>query len=548
VVNGLKAWFGENATPANEFGYGWLPKRSKARDYGTYGIIDAAHAGDLRTLWVLGQNPMVTNPNLNYVRDAFAKLEFLVVQELWETETAAFWHAPGVDPKAIQTEVLLLPAAYFMEKEGTITNSGGTVQWRYAGVKPPGQARPDLEIIDDVFRRVRKLYEGSSDPKDAPILKAAWDYRRESLAEDVLREINGKAWRDLPAKGLKAGDMLRKVADVEFDGGTSSGAWIYAGCFAGGQNLTKRRDPKDPTGLGLNPGYAWTWPGNMKILYNRASCDADGRPMPARDAKGTILAPAVPLVWWDAEKKRWAGIDVPDVRDPLKGPGTFEGGLAFRLSPEGVGRLLAAPYEDPNSGEKGLPRDVAYVPKDGPFPEFYEPVESPVSNALHASVQVNPVLHYPRVKSRQPIGTAKDFPYVLMTTSMAEHWCAGSTTRNISWLNEIAPEPMVEMPIDLAARLGIKNGDWAKVTSARGEVTVKAVVTRRMQTMKIGDQQVTIVWMPYNWGFQGLSTGPSANVLTIDAGDPGAGTQETKACLVNVVRADPKVASRGEGR
>jgi len=544
VVNGLKAWFGENGVPANDFGYGWLPKRSAKRDYSAYGIVDAMHAGSIRALWVLGQNPLVTSPNLNYVREAFARLEFLVVQELWETETADFWRAPGVDPKAIQTEVLLLPAAYFMEKEGSITNSGGSVQWRYAGVKPPGEARPDLEVIDEVFRRVRDLYEGSTDPKDAPILKAAWSYRKDTLPEDVLKEINGRAWVDLPDKGLKAGDLVRKIGDLDLHGKTSSGTWIYAGCFAGGTNLTKRRDPKDPTGLGLSPGFAWTWPGNMKILYNRASCDAEGQPMPARDAKGKVLAPAVPLIRWDPAEKKWTGIDTPDVRDLKKGPGTFEGGLAFRLNPEGVGRLLAGPYEDPDSGEKGLPRDVAYVPKDGPFPEFYEPVESPVANVLHPKVQTNPLLKYPRVKSKQPIGTPKDFPYVLMTSSLAEHWCAGSTTRNISWLNELAPEPMIELPVALAAKLGIRSGDLTRVSSARGEVVVKALVTRRMQSLRIAGQEVTIVWMPYNWGFKGLSTGASVNDLTIDAVDPGAGTQETKACLVNVVRAQEAVASR----
>jgi formate dehydrogenase major subunit len=363
AVNGLKAWFGENAEAANEFCYGWLPKRSAKTDYSAFGIVDAAHAGSIRALWVLGQNPLVTSPNLNYVQEAFAKLELLVVQELWETETAAFWQAPGVDPKSIQTEVLLLPAAYFMEKEGTISNSGGMVQWRYAGVKPPGQARPDIEIIDEVFRRVRDLYHESSDPKDAPILRAAWSYRKDTLAEDVLKEINGRAWSDLPEKGLKAGDLVRAPSDLAHDGATSSGAWIYAGCFAGGENLTKRRKSKDPSGLGLNPGYAWTWPSDMKILYNRASCDAEGRPMPARDAKGNILAPAVPLIAWDPVQKRWTGIDTPDVRDPRKGPGTPEGLMAFRGNPEGVGRLLAGPYEDPKSGEKGLPATWPTFPR-----------------------------------------------------------------------------------------------------------------------------------------------------------------------------------------
>jgi len=544
VVNGLKAWFGERATAENEFGYAWLPKRSTRKDYSAFGIVDAMHAGDVRALWVLGQNPLVTSPNLNYVREAFARLEFLVVQELWETETAAFWQAPGVDPRTVGTEVLLLPAAYFMEKEGTITNSGGMVQWRYAGVKPPGEARADLEIIDEVFHRVRALYQGSAAPKDTALLQAEWGYGKQTLAEDVLKEISGRAWRDLPAKGLKNGDLVARIGDLDLEGATSSGVWIYAGCFAGGKNLTKRRDARDPTGLGLATGFAWTWPANMKILYNRASCDAEGKPMPARDARGNVLAPAVPLVWWDPAQGKWTGVDTPDVRGIGKGPGTPEGAMAFRLNPEGAGRLMAGPYVDPKSGEKGLPRDVAYVPKDGPFPEHYEPVESPVANVVHPAVQSNPVLKYPRVKGKQPIGTSKDFPYVLMTSTLTEHWCAGSTTRNIPWMNELAPEPMIELPPTLAAKLGIRSGDLTRVTSARGELVVKAVVTRRMQTLRAAGQDVDIVWMPYNWGFRGLSTGPSVNVLTIDAGDPGAGTQETKACLVNVVRAEPPLASR----
>jgi formate dehydrogenase major subunit len=543
VVNGLKAWFGENATVENEFGYGWLPKRSAKKDYGLFGMIDAAYAGTIKAMWVLGQNPLVTNPNLGYVREAFAKLEFLIVQELWETETAAFWEAPGTDPKTVQTEVILLPAAYFMEKEGTITNSGAMVQWRYAGVNPPGQARADLSVIDDVFRRVRALYAGSNDPKDAAILKAAWDYDPKSLAEDVLKEINGRAWKDLPEKGVKAGDLARGTHDLDLDGATSSGLWMYAGCFAGGKNLTKRRDRSDPSGLGLYPNYAWTWPDNTKILYNRASCDAEGKPMPARDAKGNILAPAVPLVAWDPAQEKWVGYDTPDVRYASRGPGTPEGRIPFRQSAEGVGRLFAAPYEDVAGGEKGIPRDVAYVPKDGPMPEFYEPVESPVANALHPNAQINPCVKYPRVEGKQPIGTTKDYPYVLMTSSMAEHWCAGSTTRNVPWLNELAPEPMIEMPRELAKKLGIKTGDRARVTSARGSVVVKAVVTRRMRSLSIGGQEVQIVWMPYNWGFKGLSTGPSTNEITIDAVDPVAGTQETKACLVDVVRADDALAS-----
>jgi len=265
----------------------------------------------------------------------------------------------------------------------------------------------------------------------------------------------------------------------------------------------------------------------MRILYNRASCDRHGKPYPGSEA----------IVWWDEKAKRWSGYDMPDVPVVTDGPDTPNGQRAFHLNAEGVGRLFAAVYEDPDPKSPQLPRDVAYVPKDGPLPEMYEPVESPVENLLHPTVKHNPLLKYPRVKSHQPIGTVADFPYVLMTSTVAEHWCGGTSTRNIPWLNELVPEPMLEIPVSLGKALQLKTGDWVKVSSARGEVTVKAVVTPRMKTLQVDGREVTVVWMPYNWGFKGLSTGPSVNHLTIDAVDPGAGTQETKACLVNVVKA-----------
>ena len=297
LVNILKAFFGdEAATFENDYRYEWLPKRDAVKDYGTMPMFEDALAGKLKMLWIVGQNPGVTLPNLNLTFEAMAKLETLVVQEIWETETAAFWKRPGVDPKSINTEVILLPAAFFMEKNGTISNSGGMVQWRHAGVKPPGQARPDGLIVDQVFRAVRDLVKDSTEPRDEIIKKASWTY---TTAEDVLREINGYALRDNPETGLKKGDLIRKVSDLKSDGSTSSGAWIYAGVFAGGENLSKRRDSTtDPGGLGLYPGFGWTWPNNMRILYNRASCDKDGKPYPG----------SKPIVWWDEQGEALGGL------------------------------------------------------------------------------------------------------------------------------------------------------------------------------------------------------------------------------------------------
>ena len=497
LVNTLKAFYGDAATPENDFCYAWLPKRSATKDYGTYSIFEDALAGSLKMLWVIGQNPAVTMANLNLTFQAMAKLEMLVVQEIWETETAMFWRRPGVDPKSVPTEVVLLPASFFMEKNGTISNSGGMVQWRHAAVKPPGQAKPDGEIVDLIFRRVRELVKDSTDPKDEIIKKAFWTY---TTAEDVLREISGRVLRDVPQAGLKAGATVNKVADLQPDGSTSAGAWIYAGVFGGGVNLSKRRDSRtDPGNLGLYPNFGWTWPNNMRILYNRASCDKNGKPYPG----------SKPIVWWDEKEKRWAGYDIPDVPVPTDGPSTPNGQRAFHLNPEGVGRLFAAVYQDPGpEGTPDSPRCRLRSQRGRPLPEMYEPVESPVENILHPKVKSNPMLKYPRVESHQPIGKVADFPYVLMTSTVAEHWCGGSSTRNIPWLNELIPEPVLEVPETLGQKLGVKTGEWVKVSSARGELTVKAVVTPRMKPLKVNGSEVTIVWMPYNWGFSGLSTGP----------------------------------------
>ena len=526
LINALKAWLGDAATPENEFGYAWLMKKNAAKPYTIFRMLESALEGKMKLMYVLGQNPMVTNPNLKLVHDCLSKLDMLVVQELWDTETSSFWQKPGVDPKTIQTEVILLPASYFMEKEGTISGSGRMVQWRYQAVQPPGEARVDLDIIDSVFLKVRELYQGSTDEKDQLLTKALWNYQGPSKAEAVLLEINGT--------NFKTGKPIGGIGELQADGSTSSGSWIYAGVFKEGVNLTKRRDNQtDPSGLGIYPGFAWTWPGNMHILYNRAACDAEGKPFDKNAA----------VIWWDEAQGKWTGVDTPDVPVPTDGPATPNGQRPFRMTAEGVGRLMAAPYKHPDPAVQGtLPRDSSTVLADGPFPEFYEPIESPVANSLHPKAQTNPALKYPRLKDKQPIGTVKDFPVVLCTASMAEHWCAGSTTRNVPWLNELVPEPFVELSEKLAGEKGIRSGDWVKVWSARGDVTVRAVVTPRMQTMKIHGDEVSVVWMPYNWGFKGLSTGPSTNHLTIDAGDANTACQETKACLVNLQRVDAQGA------
>ena len=464
---------------------------------------------------------MITSPNLNLVFKALTNMEMLVVADQFITETAAFWEN-RVDPAGDRDGGNLLPAASFLEKEGSLTNSGRMVQWRYTGIGPVGDSKSDMEMVDLIFTKLRELYAGSTDKKDEPLLKATWDYDKTSqvtFAEDVLREINGY--------NLVTGELLKGIGELRDDGSTSSGCWVYAGVFANNRNLSQRKDNlSDPGGLGIYPGFCWSWPGNMHVLYNRASCDASGRPYDEENK----------LIWWDEEQGVWTGYDTPDVPNAAHGPETEDGQRPFRMSGEGVGRLLSGPYQQPLAGSE-LPRDSSSVPADGPLPEFYEPVESPTTNILHPEVQYNPCLKYPRLKAHQPIGTVDVYPYVLCTSSLTEHWCAGSVTRNIPWLNEMYPETIIEMPKKLAEEHGIASGDWVRVWSARGEVEVKALVTDRMQTLNVNGKEVTIVWMPYNWGFKGLSTAASTNLLSIDAGDPNTWIQETKACLINLSKA-----------
>ena len=521
MVNLLKAWFGDAANAGNDFGYAWLPKKNGKKNYSIFRIFESALEGRMKMLYVMGQNPMVTNPNLGLVQEALGKLDTLVVADLFMTETAAFWEKPGTDPKSINTEVIFLPAASFLEKEGTITNSGRLVQWRYTMIPPTGESKSDLEMIDLIFSRVRDLYADSKAEKDQVFKRVVWNYPKRNAYEAVLMEINGT--------NLRTGEPIKGIAELQADGSTSSGCWIYAGVFKEGKNLSKRRNNKlDPSGLGMYQEFAWSWPGNMKILYNRASCDAQGRPFDKKNA----------VIWWDEAEKKWAGHDTPDVLNPAEGPDKPSGQRPFRMTGEGVARLIAAPYKDPDPNIADLFRDASSVPADGPIPEFYEPVESPTGNILHPKVAVNPCVKYPRIKSGQPVGTVKDYPYVLCTSSIAEHWCSGSMTRNISWQNEMVPESYVEISGQLAGKLGVSNGQRVRVWSARGEVVVPAMVTKRMRTLDVNGTEVFVVWMPYNWGFKGLSQAASTNLITIDAGDPNTWIQETKACLVNMAKAE----------
>ena len=498
LVSMLKAFYHDAATIDNEFGYQWLPKLNPGTNYSHISLFEQMLAGNMPGFFAWGQNPAVGGPSSLKEREALGKLDWLVTVELWETETAAFWKAPGVDPSTIDTEVWLLPAAGSVEKEGSITNSGRWAQWRYKAVEPPGEAKDDLWIITQLVTRLKELYAGGGVFPD-PITNLSWNYGQTDHPDPhlVAQEINGWGYGD--------GKRLTSFGKLKWDGSTCAGNWLYCGSYvepeddAINHNRLAKRSKEGNTPIGIYPNWSWCWPVNRRIIYNRASVGLDGAPFDPDDA----------VVTWNGSG--YDG-DVPD------GGGLPGDKLPFIMKPEGVGRLF------------GFGR------ADGPFPEHFEPWESPLdSNPFNASM-LTPYAHvYP--EDYAPHGTKADFPYVCSTYRVTEHWQAGQMTRWLPWLAEAMPEVFIELSKELAEEKGIANGDNVKITSARGAMEAKAVVTARFQPFTIEGKTVHQVGIPWHWGFQGVAKGHSANILTPNIGDCNTRIPEFKAFLCNISKA-----------
>jgi len=523
MVSLLKATYGKAATKENDFGYAWLPKVDG--NYSWMYICDDMYRGNSTRVGgkepgpegfiSFGMNPVGLGPNSKKWVAALAKLKWLVVAENVETETPIFWKSPKqYDPpeaSKIQTEVFLLPAADFAEKDGTFTNSARWMQWKWKAVDPPGQAKSDQEILARIFLAVRDLYKKEGGPLPEALANLSWSYTNpvEPDLGEVLKEINGKALSDIPdpadkTKTLKtAGQQVDGFGQLQDDGSTMCGNWLHSGVFTEAGNNAQRRSTADPTGLGMYHNWAFSWPANRRIMYNRASADAEGKPWD----------PKRPGIVWNGEK--WVG-DVPDMK-PDAPPGTFG---AFIMLPEGVGRLYAS----------GM--------NDGPFPEHYEAVEAPIDNPLHPKVTSNPVSK--KFSSDKDIyGKKEDFPIVCTTYRLTEHFHYWTQHQHDGVLNELQPGFFVEIPEGLAQQKGIANGSQVKVTSARGSIQGVAMVTKRLRPMKIDGKEMWQVGFPIHWGYAGdpNHTGPLANTLTPSAMDPNTWTPEFKAFLVRIEKA-----------
>jgi len=524
VVSQLKAWWGPAATKENDYAYDYLPKREKADAYSHQHFLVGMLKKQVKGFICMGQNPAVDSPNAKMARMALRTLEWMVVVDLFETDTAAVWKEPGIDPKSSKVEVFFIPGAPAAEKDGSITNTMRLAQWHTKAVEPPGEARSDAAFIVDIGTRLKAAYKDSTAKKDRQVLDLVWDYqpqgpKKEPNMELVLKECNGYATDDVTDKDgnvlYKKGEPLKTFAHLRDDGLTACGNWIYTGIYPEeGKNMAARRErPKD--GDYLAHGWGFAWPANRRILYNRASADPSGKPWSEKKK----------LIWWDAEQKKWVGLDVPDFALTMapnaprakEGPFKNVSGIdAFIMNPHGKGQFFASIL-------------------DGPFPEHYEPFESPTKNLL-SRVDHNPVAKVYDIGDLNKLGTPDKYPYVLTTYRLTEHHAAGMS-RHVPWLSELFFGHFAEIGPEMAKELGINNGDMITVETPRSKIKVRAMVTERIQPFIINGKKVYQVGIPWHWGYQGVmpsSRGDITNDLVASLGDPTTFIQESKALLCNV--------------
>lgn len=488
AISLLKAWYGDAATEQNQFCWEYLPKIGG--NYSFVNLFGAMNAGTIKGLLCWGMNPAVSGPNSGLVREALQKLDWAVVVDLFETETATFWRAPGVDPSENNTELFLLPAAASIEREGSLMSSARWMQWRYKAADPPDQARSDLWIIDQLMLKLKELYATEGGPNTEAITQLAWDYGGPPDVHKVAQEMNGY--------DLTTGRLLTNPGQLKEDGSISCGNWLWCGSYTEEGNMMARRDNTDQSGIGLFSEWGWCFPCNRRIMYNRASVDLEGNPW----------NPQKPVIRWDPAAECWVG-DVPDGGPP---PGKA---YPFIMKPYGRARLFG----------------MGSV--DGPFPEHYEPWESPVSNPL-SHIQSNPLLKAWEDKR----GTREDYPILATTYRLVEHMHTGALTRNLPWLIELMPQMLIELSEELAVEKGIASGDSVIIESARGEIKATAIVTKRLHPFEINGDLVHQVAMPWHWGYAGLSPGDSANLLTAWVADTNTMIPEYRAILVNIRRVD----------
>lgn len=509
LVSFQKALYGNAATAENNWAYDWLPKL----DVPLYDIIRAFEMmdkGEMTGYICQGFNPMQAFPDRGKIRRALGKLKFLVTMDPLDTETSRFWEDYGPqnpsEPSKIQTEVFQLPTTCFAEENGSLVNSARWLQWHWKAAEAPGLAKSDIYIMSSLFHRLRELYRKEGGALPDPILNLSWNYTNpeEPDPEELAKDMNGRALADLKdatgAVVVAKGKLLDGFAQLRDDGTTASGCWIFSGSYTEKGNQMARRDASDPREQGIAPNWAWAWPANRRILYNRASADT----------KGKAWNPKKPVIEWNGTQ--WAGIDVPDYTPTTK-PEDSVG--PFIMNAEGVARLFA--------------RDQMV---EGPFPEHYEPFESPSENVLHPKVKSNPAARV-FADDKAMMGQVSEYPYAATTYRLTEHFHYWTKHALINAI--LQPEEFIEIGEVLAKEKNIAQGGWVRVSSKRGFIVCKAYVTKRIKPMLVDNKPTHVIGVPIHWGFTGQARkGFGANTLTPSVGDANTQTPEFKAFLVNV--------------
>lgn len=542
LVSLLKAWYGAEASQENDWRYDWLPKI--VGDHSHMPMFVAMAEGKIKGFLAMGQNPAVGGQNAGYQRRALAKLDWMVVRDLYETETATFWkdspEARGGELRTedIATEVFLLPAAATAEMDGTYTNTQRLLQWHDRAADPPGDTRSDLWFTYHLGARLKKLYAESELARDRPIRAMTWDYldpdendgwavADEPSAARVLKEMNGYA--------VATGKPVKSFSELKADGSTACGAWIYSGVFAPterepeGHNHAANRGPVADW-VARNWGFAW--PANRRILYNRASADPAGNPWPKESRLARRFGRGERgYVYWDERAKQWTGLDVPDF--PVAKPPTA------KADPKGRGLDFhdgASPFLMKADGKAWLFVPTGLV--DGPLPTHYEPFESPVGNSLYPGRPSNPVVKVWEVAGNPYAKVASaEYPCVLSTYRLTEHHLSGSMSRWLPWLSALQPELFVEISPEHADEIGAKNLDRLAVRTPRAVIHAKALVTRRIRPFVIEGKTVHHVGMPWHWGYKGIVTGDVVNDLAALVGDPNVSIHEAKVFVCRIERA-----------
>jgi formate dehydrogenase major subunit len=526
-VSYMKSMYGDAATPENDFGYDWHPKITG--DHSHMPMVINMIEGRTKGMLLIGQNP-ATSLNGRMQREALRSLEWLVVKDNFEIESASFWYkSPEIDSGEVRTEdigteVFLFPCTMIAEIEGTFTNTQRLLQFHDKAADPPGDCRSDAWFTHQLALRLKRLYENSNEPRDQGFRNLTWDFDYDPGHYPTNTRIQGepdvfKIDKEINGYDSNTKQLVPGFAALRDDGSTTCASWIYSGMYPEEGNYRPASRTSEGDGTKSNLGWGFSWPANRRVLYNRASARPDGTPWSERKK----------WVWWDAGQSRWVGLDTPDfyltkapdapARPEAMGPDNHSGADPFIMKADGKGWLFAP---------TGL--------VDGPLPTHYEALESPAYNLLYGQ-QNNPVLKYWQRPGNTVASQADpNFPYVFTTFRVTEHHLSGVMTRWLPWLAALQPELFVELSPELAAEKGIGNLDWVRISTPRSTIRAKALVTGRIQPLRIDGKVMHQVAMPWHWGYMGISTGDITNDLTSLCGDPNVSIHEGKTLVCNIER------------